>query len=67
MTLLILAREDALLFDRTYAQNMNLPFDEGWEHWEVYASDPRSRNLTFKGEFDRYVEAEAYVTAASNL
>jgi hypothetical protein len=59
---IVLAREDNLLFDRAYAENMKLPFDRGWDHWEVYSQNDASRDLHFLGEFKSYEDVEAFLT-----
>jgi hypothetical protein len=59
----VLAREGDHLFDRAYASNMKLPFNQGWDKWEVYTQSDSSRDLHFVEEFKSYQEVEAFLRA----
>ena len=31
--------DDGAIFDEDYAKQMQLPFDQGWDHWCIYQGD----------------------------
>ncbi len=64
---IVLAREDNLLFDRAYAENMKLPFDKGWDHWEIYTQTDASRDLHFLHECKSYEEVEQFLTRPQGI
>lgn len=57
---MIFAIEDDIVFDRSYASNMKLPFDKGWDRWAVFARNGDTFQKVF--ESTDYRACERFLT-----
>jgi hypothetical protein len=55
---MIFAIEGDLVFDAAYAENMKLPFDQGWDRWAVFKRD--GDNFTKLYESANYTDCEEF-------